>query len=87
MKTDTVASHDPVCYYYKDPVSGVEMNFTKSGGYGWGVSFPNAYTIEEIRESLLLKDIPWPKLSDEDQAEVDENYRKLHELMGRDDEL
>lgn len=77
---------DMVCYYYRCPDTGIEMNFTKSGGHGWGVSFPNANTKEEIRESLLYKDIPWPKLSDTEQTEVDENYRKLHELMGRDDE-
>ena len=76
---------DPVCYYYKCPDTGIEMNFTKSGGFGWGVSFPNASTKEEIIATMRLKNIPWPKLSESEQAEVDENYCKLHDLMGRED--
>lgn len=77
---------NPVCYYYKDPETGVEMNFSNNSGFGWGVSFPNAETKEEISAALHFKNIPWPVLSAEQQAVVDENYKKLHKMMEEGDE-
>jgi hypothetical protein len=74
---------DPVCYYYRCPETGIEMNFTKSGGYGWGVSFVNMNGFS--RRDIPYESIPWPKLSDAEQTEVDENYKKLHKLMGREE--
>ena len=80
MKTDAI------CYYYRCPKTGIEMNFTKTGGYGWGVSFVNGFDSEAMID-FPMESIPWPLLSKAEQAEVDENYRKLHELMRRDDEV
>lgn len=75
----------PVHYYYKCPTTGVEMNFSKRVEFGWGVSFPKG--IKEYQK-LLEADIkvPWPALSAEEQAVVDENYKQLHEMMGRDED-
>lgn len=71
--------HDnTVCYYYKDPETGLEMNFTKST-FGWAVSFPDA-TIEQLRVGMKLAQKHFPKLSEQEQAIVDENYKKLHKL-------
>lgn len=39
---------DPVHYYYRDPITNVEMDFTRSEEYGWGVSFPKL----DITQSL-----------------------------------
>ncbi|UZS00865.1 hypothetical protein [Pseudomonas phage vB_PsaM_M1] len=77
---------DPVHCYYKDPATGVEMSFSKRSDFGWAVSFPNAKTKEEISAALHFKNIPWPTLSAEEQAVVDENYKKLHKMMEEDDE-
>lgn len=30
---------NPVCYYYKDPETGVEMHFSKYPDWGWTVGF------------------------------------------------
>lgn len=71
---------DIVHQYYKDPDTGVEMRFSKHSGYGWCISFP----FLDITASFdYTGDIPWPKLSTEEQAVVDESYKKLHEMMGR----
>lgn len=62
------------------PDTGVEMSFSKHSDYGWCISFP----FLDISESLgYTGDIPWPKLSTEEEAVVDESYKKLHEMMGR----
>lgn len=75
MKTDMVH------YYYKNLETGVEMSFSKSDQWGWGVHFVN------LHNSLDYKGhIPWPTLSAEEQAVVDENYRKLYEALEEEDE-
>jgi len=76
---------NPVRYYYKCPITLVEMNFTNESGFGWGVSFPKG--IKEYQK-LLEADIkvPWPVLSTEQQLVVDENYKKLHKMMEEGDE-
>ena len=78
MKTDAI------CYYYRCPKTGIEMNFTKTGGYGWGVSFVNLYG--HSRRDIRHEDIPWPELSEDEQKEVDANYEKLHKLLREEDE-
>lgn len=69
---------DPVHYYYKDPETGVEMSFSKSNQWGWAVGFHNI----DIGEMIDYKGpIPWPTLSAEEQAVVDENYKNLHRMI------
>lgn len=75
-----VEMDSPVCYYYKHPITGIGMNFIKNR-YGWCVSFPNAD--RDVILDINLADIPYPKLTDEEQREVDSNYEQLHERMGR----
>lgn len=70
MKTDTV------CYYYKCPETGIEIHFTKSGGFGWGVSFVNLNG--KSRRDIAHEMIPWPKLSTEEQNIVNLNYERLY---------
>lgn len=73
-------SIDIVHQYYKDLDTGTEMSFSKHSDYGWCISFP----FLDINKSLgYAEDIPWPKLSTEEQAVVEESYKKLHEMMGR----
>ena len=74
-----------VKYYYKCPTTGVEMNFTLSGGYGWGISFPLGIDgHRKLRDANI--EIPWPELSAEEQAVVNENYEKLYRILEEDDE-
>ena len=76
MKTDMVK------YYYKDLDTGVEVTFSKTDQWGWAASF---HTNEEEMFDMLLSDIvlPWPTLSDIEEAEVQLNYKKLDCRMGR----
>ena len=73
----------PICYYYKDPETGVEMHFSKRIGFGWSVSFPKSTPFEAL---YYEGKIPWPKLPAEEQAVVDENYKKLYKMLEEDDE-
>lgn len=74
-----------VKYYYKCLTTGVEMNFTLSGGYGWGISFPLG--VEGHRKLMAANiEIPWPELSAEEQAVVNENYEKLYRILEEDDD-
>ena len=71
---------DIVHQYYKDLNTGTEMRFSKHSDYGWSISFP----FLDISESLdYTGDIPWPKLSTEEQCVVEESYKKLYEIIGR----
>lgn len=73
----------PVCYYWKDPITNVEMNFTQDENWGWCVGFPKC----SIDEALDYKgEIPFPELSEEEQKVVDANYEKLYEDIRREDE-
>lgn len=74
MKTDMVK------YYYKDLDTGVEVTFSKTDQWGWGVSF---HTNEEEMFDMLLSDIvlPWPRLGAEEQKIVDANYDKLYKSL------
>lgn len=73
-------SIDIVHQYYKDLNTGAEMSFSKHSDYGWCISFP----FLDISASFdYTGDIPWPKISTEEQAVVEESYKKLHEMMGR----
>lgn len=74
MKTDMVK------YYYKDLDTGVEVTFTKTSQWGWGVSF---HVSKEEMFDILISDIklPWPELSEEDQKVVNKNYEDLRERM------
>lgn len=74
----------PVQYYYKDTHSGIEMNFTKTEGWGWAVSFPKD-VMQFGQASRLGVVIPWPELSEDEKAVVEENYKKLRELTWEDD--
>lgn len=79
MKTNMVQ------YYYKDPETGVEMKFTMESSYGWGVSFPKGFgEYEKLLEADI--DIPWPELSAEEQAVVNENYKNLHRMIREEDD-
>lgn len=74
---------DPVHYYYKDLITHVEMDFTRSEEYGWGVSFANLPVdkVLDYRES-----IPWPTLSEAQKKLVDDNYRELYRILEEEDE-
>ena len=74
MKTDMVK------YYYKDLETGVEVTFSKTAQWGWGVSF---HTNEKEMFDMLLSDIvlPWPELSQEEKKVVDANYDKLYKSL------
>jgi len=70
----------PVKYYFMCPETGVEMHFSKYPDFGWAVGFHNI----DFEGSLDYRgNIPWPELTDTEKAVVDENYKKLHEMMGR----
>lgn len=58
--------NDPVCFYYKDLSTGVEMKFTRNE-WGWCVSFP---TLPPMEALSYKGKIPWPKLSEQDQLEL-----------------
>lgn len=75
---------NPVCYYYKDPETAVEMNFRILTECGWSVSFPQVQPGDAF---FFEGNIPWPKLSDAEKLAVDENYKKLHKMMEEDDDL
>lgn len=77
MKTDMVQQ------YYKCPITGVEMNFRKDAEYGWVVCFPKS----SIDEALDYEGaIPWPYLSEKEQKEVDNNYKELYKMLGKEEE-
>ena len=77
MKTDMVQ------YYYKDVETGMEMGFTKTEQWGWSVCFPKS----SVEESLNYDGpVPFPKLSPEEQKEVDNNYKELYKMLGKEDE-
>ena len=69
---------DIVKQYYKDPDTGTEMSFSKHSDYGWCISFPFLDAIEALD---YAGDIPWPKLSTEEQAVVDANYENLRKML------
>lgn len=74
---------DPVKYYFRDPETGVEMEFTKSDMWGWTVSFPNL----SITESLDYDGhIPWPTLCEAEQKIVDANYERLRKACEEDED-
>ena len=75
-------STDIVKQYYKAPDTGIEMHFSKHSNYGWCISFPFLDAIEALD---YAGDIPWPKLSTEEQAVVDENYKRLREALTKDE--
>lgn len=77
----------PVHYYHKDPETGVEMNFTFREDWGWAVSFP-FLDVHGAMDYGGLPDIeiPWPKMSEEEQAVVDENYENLHRMIREEDD-
>jgi hypothetical protein len=80
---EEVMQKNPVCYYYKDPGIGVEMNFRILTEYGWSVSFPQ----EQPGDAFFFEgNIPWPELTDTEKAVVDENYKKLYKALEEDDE-
>ncbi len=75
--------NDIVQQYYKDKETGMEMRFTKTDQWGWSVCFPKA----SIDEALDYEGvIPWPELSPEEQKEVDNNYKELYKMLGKEDE-
>lgn len=74
----------PVHYYYRDPETGVEMSFSKTDQWGWGISFHNI-DIEETFDYSMDK-IPWPELSPEEKAVVDANYENLHKMVREEDD-
>lgn len=69
---------DPVKYYYKDPETGVEMNFTKTDMWGWAVGFPKMSITESFNYGGK---IPFPVLSEKEQQTVNDNYRQLKEQI------
>lgn len=78
---------NPVCYYYKCPKTKIEMNFTFRQDWGWGVAFP-FLDVHGAMDYGGLPDIeiPWPTLSAEEQAVVDENYENLHRMIREEDD-
>lgn len=76
METDIVQQ------YYKDVDTGVEMVFTKSREWGWAIHFPGGF-----KERRKFKgNIPWPKLTPEEQKIVDNNYEMLWGLIREEEE-
>lgn len=74
---------DPVHYYYRDPITSVEMDFTRSEEYGWGVSFTNI----PVDKALDYRDnIPWPTLTEAQKKVVDDNYRELYRILEEEDD-
>jgi len=74
---------DPVKYYFRDPETGVEMEFTKSEEWGWAISFKNC----SIDQMLNYKGrIPWPTLSEDEQKVVDANYERLRKACEEDED-
>ena len=73
----------PVCYYYKDPETGVEMNFRILTEYGWSVSF---HQVQPGDAFFFEGNIPWPELTEAEKLVVDENYKKLYKALEEDDE-
>lgn len=71
----------PVKYYYKNPVCGTEMNLTQSE-WGWGVQFVGLNFMTSLDYG---GEIPWPKLSKEEQEKVDANYAKLYKAIEEDE--
>lgn len=74
---------DPVKYYFRDPETGVEMEFTKSDMWGWAISFPKLDIIESLNYD---GHIPWPELSAEEKAIVDRNYENLRNRLKEEDD-
>lgn len=74
---------DMVQQYYKDPDTGMEMRFTKTEEWGWSVYFPKANVDEALDYNGY---IPWPELSPEEQKVLDNNYKRLHEMIGREED-
>lgn len=74
---------DMVKYYYKDLGTGVEMQFTKTDQWGWAVGFINTDFLGSINYDGI---IPWPTLSEEEQKIVDENYKRLYEILENEDD-
>ena len=69
---------NPVCYYYKDVKTGVEMSFSKHPDWGWAVGFHNI----DFEGSLDYRgNIPWSELTEAEKLVVDENYKKLYKMM------
>jgi hypothetical protein len=75
----------PVHYYFNCSETGVEMSFSRTDAWGWGVSFPCDMKGHRLVSDHNIK-IPWPELSKEQQGIVDENYRHLNERMRGDDD-
>lgn len=74
---------DLVHYYYKDLTTQVEMDFTRSEEYRWGVSFANL----PVDKALDYREnIPWTKLSEAQEKVVDNNYRELCRILEEEDE-
>ena len=74
---------DPVHYYYKDLETGVEMSFSKTDQWGYAVGFHGI----DLEEALNYKGkIPWPELSPDEKAVVDENYENLHKMIREEDD-
>ena len=74
---------DLVKYYFRDPETGVEMEFTKSDMWGWAVGFPKL----SITESLdYTGHIPWPELSAKEKEIVDRNYEELRKALEEEDD-
>ena len=83
MKTDMVQQ------YFKCPITGVEMNFTKDEQWGWCIQFIDADFLEDSPDTLLEQagvQIPWPELSPEEKKDVDNNYKELYKMLGKEDE-
>ena len=78
----------PVCYYFKCSKTGVELNFTQDDRWGWCIQFIDADFLEDSPDTLLEQagvQIPWPELSPEEQKEVDNNYKELYKMLGKDE--
>ena len=74
---------DRVRYYYKDPITNMEMEFTKSEEWGYAVSFKNC-SLDQI---LNYKGrIPWPTLSETEKKVVDANYERLRKACEEDED-
>lgn len=72
----------PVRYYYKDSITNMEMEFTKSEEWGWAVGFKNC----SVDQMLNYKGhIPWPALSEDEKKVVDANYERLRKACEEDE--
>lgn len=60
--------------YYKDILTGVEMNFTFHLPYGWCVSFPNIDSVESLD---YLPKVEYPETPEKYKPQIKQFFKNL----------